>query len=182
MTLYEEIKNMISKGYALKAIQGPGMKLYTPANLTGIQVKVNNRYHLVSIVSMIAPSPDWFVGIHDADFCDANTSMWIENPTYSSLLWDSGTDDGVTFKSPDKKTEPPVKIFQITKNTPNTPFNGPNPIPPLAMMKFKKVSEGMMTTTEMPTGTKKTTAASKASGLTMTHVTFILTLIGYSMV
>ena len=180
MPLYQEIMNMITKKYAYMAVQGPKGQLSSPGNLTGIQVKVNNHYHLVSIVTMIAPSPDWFVGIHDKDFCDSNSGMWLENPSYDLLLWDSGTDDGTTFKSPNAKTDPAVNIFQITKDTPNTPFMGVNPIPTLAVMKFKKVSEEMMMmTTQAPTtGEYEMTTTSKASGLTMTHVTLVLTLIG----
>ena len=179
MALYNEIKAMITKKYAYKAVQGPKMPLHTPGNLTNIQVNVNYKYHLVSIVSMIAPSPDWFLGIYDEDFCDAAKGQWKPYITKDLQPWDAGTDSGVTFLSPDAATNPPVNIFLITKDTPNTPFMGANNIPKLAVMKFKKVAEGGMTTQGPST---MATAGSKASGLTMSNVTLVIFLLcGYLM-
>lgn len=175
-TLYNEIKAMIVKKFAYMAVQGPQVGLDSTGNWTGIQVKVNFHYHLVSIVSMMAPSPDWLVGIYNEDFCDANKAEWKDYLSYDLQPWDSGTDDGVTFDSINNATTPPVNIFLITKDTADAPFKSANPIPKIAVMKFKKVAEGVMTTQ------KPAVTTGKASGLTLNHVTFvILVLAGYLM-
>ena len=68
--LYNEIRGQMKTGNAFKAINGHWVR--SPGNLTGLEVSVNHLYPLVSIISMIAPSPDWFVGIHDVNLCEVN--------------------------------------------------------------------------------------------------------------
>ena len=41
-------------------------------------VEVTTDYPLVSAVSMIAPSPDWFVGVRDYSLCNTTTGKWVD--------------------------------------------------------------------------------------------------------
>jgi hypothetical protein len=39
-------------------------------------IEVNSQYPLVSFITMIAPSPDWFLGVHDLNLCNTATGEW----------------------------------------------------------------------------------------------------------
>jgi len=64
-----------------------------------------------SAISMVAPSPDWFVGIHDLELCKFGS--WVPFFTTDLLAHDGGTDSGVTYAAPNLATTPPTKIFFI---------------------------------------------------------------------
>ena len=78
-------------------------------------VEVNTDYPLVSAISMIAPSPDWFVGVRDYSLCDATTGKWIDKIVKHLPLYDSGTDKAKTFAHTNTPNNPHVPIFLITK-------------------------------------------------------------------
>ena len=72
-----------------------------------------DRYHpLVSALSMIAPSPDWIVGVDSLPLC--NGSQWLQKVQVPLYPWDAGTDSGLTFTSPNSVTSPPEPIARIT--------------------------------------------------------------------
>lgn len=58
--------------------------------------RVDKRHHLVSLVSMIFPSPDWIVGVSGLELCARNGS-WIESRVLNLYPWDAGTDSGPTY-------------------------------------------------------------------------------------
>ena len=58
----------------------------------------------VSIVSMLAPSPDWFVGASDLPLCV--DGKWRDEVAVDLVVFDAGTDSGATFTSPDQDTQP----------------------------------------------------------------------------
>ena len=69
------------------------------------------------VVSMIAPSPDWFVGVHGLLLVDAD-GEWVDSLTIELLASDSGTDDGPNFTSPNDDSDPAVPIFQNADTPP----------------------------------------------------------------
>ena len=112
---------------------------------TGIKVEVTADYPMVSVISMIAPSPDWFVGTHSRNLC--NGGMWMDYLNITSLPpWDAGTDDGEMFNSNDTESNPPENITMITRETMGTPFMGPNEIATLGMLMFKRVKKPTVST------------------------------------
>jgi hypothetical protein len=64
---------------------------------SSLQFKVNANFPIVSAVSMLASSPDWFIGIHNVNLYENN--QWIERLGFDLKLYDSGTDTGTTFTS-----------------------------------------------------------------------------------
>jgi len=64
-----------------------------------VQFKANTSHPLVSAISMIAPSPDWFVGIRDINLYE--NDEWAEKLTFDLVLYDAGTDAGTQFTSAD---------------------------------------------------------------------------------
>lgn len=68
-------------------------------NITGktfAVFRVDSIHHLVSFVSMISPSPDWFVGIASLELCQTDCT-WIENKVVDLYPWDAGTDKGTNY-------------------------------------------------------------------------------------
>lgn len=78
------------------------------------------QHHLVSLVSMIYPSPDWFVGVSGLELCLPNGS-WVEQKILNLYPVDAGTDAGPTYISPDQPTIPKEAIRRIRPNYPNDP-------------------------------------------------------------
>ncbi len=63
--------------------------------------------HRISLVSMLAPSPDWFVGFDLATFVD---DQWIDSVTMPLGNYDAGTDSGSGFTSGNADTNPAQPI------------------------------------------------------------------------
>lgn len=69
---------------------------------------------------MIDPSPDWIVGVSSLELCLKNCS-WIETQIINLYPWDVGTDDGVTYISPNQPSTPRKRIKRIRQNSSNDP-------------------------------------------------------------
>jgi hypothetical protein len=67
-------------------------------------VRVDERHPLVSLVAMVAPSPDWFTGASNVNL--AENGQWVTSRTLELNAYDSGGDDGATYKAPDRDTDP----------------------------------------------------------------------------
>jgi hypothetical protein len=68
-------------------------------------------FPLVTLVSMIAPSPDWFVGVDGLNMIE--NGQWVTNKTVSLYGRDAGTDSGSTFTAPDEVTSPRAVVTQF---------------------------------------------------------------------
>ncbi|XP_042863867.1 spondin-1-like isoform X1 [Penaeus japonicus] len=82
--------------------------------------RVDNRHHLMSLVSMLGPSPDWIVGVSALELCLRNGS-WLNEKTLNLYPWDAGTDSGATYEAANAPTIPREKIRRITTSYPNDP-------------------------------------------------------------
>ena len=74
--------------------------------------------HLVSIVSMLGPSPDWIVGVSALEMCLANCT-WLDKKELFLYPWDAGVDSGISYESPDHPTEPQEPIARKGVLNPN---------------------------------------------------------------
>ena len=87
----------------------------TPGGYKSTKIMVQNMYSMVSLITMIAPSPDWFVGVDSYDLCGMNG--WKEKVTMDLLPWDAGTEDGLTYKLDNTETNPVDVIMRITTDS-----------------------------------------------------------------
>ena len=90
---------------------------------------VSEDHPRVTLVTMVAPSPDWFVGV--AGLPLAERGEWLLRKEVPLGPWDAGTDSGTTFDSPDQETSPRQPIHPIT----GFPFAG---TPPLGRFVFER--------------------------------------------
>jgi hypothetical protein len=103
-----EVQAAISAGTAQRILRGDAIG--SPAS-TSFQFDISAEFPLVTLVTMVAPSPDWFAGVSGLSLLEG--SAWIDERTESLIPWDAGTDSGDTFTSPDLPTSPRVAIFRI---------------------------------------------------------------------
>jgi hypothetical protein len=80
---------------------------------------VNKDFPLLTLLSMIAPSPDWYIGVNSIKLTD-DDSNWKSSISLDLFGYDSGTDDGNNYSSTNAATNP----FQDISNLKNiAPFN-----------------------------------------------------------
>ena len=151
-TLVSEINAKIAEEKAGKLILPGGDQLGPEVERTGIHVEVTANFSKVSLITMLAPSPDWFIGINSVDLC--NSSKWRESFNITMLPpYDAGTEDGTGFSPDNNATDPHVNIFRITNDTVGA-FHSPNPIPSLGEFRF-------VVETDEPTQATEATEATK---------------------
>jgi len=66
----------------------------------------------ITLLSMIAPSPDWFVGVFGLPLLDAE-GEWVEDLTVDLHPWDAGTEEGDDFSFDNAATVPPGAITSL---------------------------------------------------------------------
>ncbi|MEE9368331.1 MAG: spondin domain-containing protein [Pontiella sp.] len=108
--LSAEVSSAITAGNAQYILNGGGLG-NSPGSIQ-MSFDISQDYPRVSLVTMIAPSPDWFVGVHDLNLF-ANGD-WAELVTVSLLPYDAGTDDGTSYESANADSSPQQPIQTIT--------------------------------------------------------------------
>ncbi|XP_068145592.1 spondin-1 [Drosophila tropicalis] len=108
------------------------------------KVFVDSNHSLVSLMTRIVPSPDWFIGVDSFELCVGGT--WIDTITVELDPLDAGTDNGFTFTAPNWPTAPQGVIYRITSRYPGHPagsFYYPKSkrLPPIATFQFIKLKE-----------------------------------------
>ena len=103
-----------------------------------MDIHVDEDRSLVSVITMIFPSPDWFLGISNVDLCDPKTGKWKEEYSRNLLPYDSGTDDGTSFESGNEPSDPRGNITLISKDD-DTNFKTNSTIRRLGTFTFTKV-------------------------------------------
>ena len=90
-------------------------------------VHVDTKFHFVSLITMVFPSPDWFLGVYNIDLCVSDTANWIKKRTVNLYIWDAGTDSGKNFTAKDYPTDPTEYITLIMRSDdPYTSFSLPS--------------------------------------------------------
>ena len=75
-------------------------------------VEVTTDYPRVTLVTMIAPSPDWFVGVSGLSLLDASGN-WLPSHEVKLYPWDAGTENGDEFSLSNPATSPQGVITSI---------------------------------------------------------------------
>ena len=120
--LRNEIYEAMDAGDAFYLIQGDGIG-DLPGEVTHNFV-VSGAYPLLTFVTMIAPSPDWFIGVGGLDLCEG--LFWRASVELDIYAYDAGTDGGADYQSDDTPLEPYQPISMLT----DAPFNtGPGATP-----------------------------------------------------
>ncbi len=108
-SLKSEIEGKVSEGSVDQFLVASG-PFDSPGN-TSISFTAGDPCSLLSLTSMIAPSPDWFVGIADLDLYEGDS--WLESQTITLYAWDAGTDSGTGYESSNAAETDPKAIAKF---------------------------------------------------------------------
>jgi len=111
----DEVNTAITNNTADQVIIGPDLFFNAGSNrtITIANITVNKDFPLVSLLSMIAPSPDWFVGASNVSLLDASGN-WIPEITMDLFPYDAGTEEGTGYSINNPATSPIENITDIT--------------------------------------------------------------------
>jgi hypothetical protein len=130
--LTSEVNAAITAGTTASLLSGSGIS--TPDQTT-LEFDLTTDHPLVSLVCMVAPSPDWFVGVHGMSLFE--NGRWLETRTIALDSYDAGTDSGLSYRSPNEVTNPPVGISRLT----GAPLDVEGQIRPLGTFTFQRLRE-----------------------------------------
>ena len=123
----------ITAGTAASTIDGGGIA--QSPGLVSVEFEVTRDHPLVTVTSMVAPSPDWFIGFRDIALFKGID--FIESLTIEPLVYDSGTDSGPLFTSGDIETQPAATISLLSSDAGDTDFV--NGMPSLGLFFIEKL-------------------------------------------
>lgn len=121
--LISEVNELIADGLAESVLSGGGIR--RSPGVTSMVIEVSSQYPAVSLVSMLAPSPDWFVGVNSLNLRNGN--RWVNRRVVDLVLYDAGTDNGARFTSADSDTVPQERIEKLSSRSQDTDFNNGRP-------------------------------------------------------
>ncbi len=118
-SLRDEVEAAIAAGSAGRLITG--LAIDSPGTAMS-SFRVSEVFPVATVVAMIAPSPDWFIGVDGVDLYVGDT--WVDELVVELYAWDAGTDSGGDFGSPNQDTDPQQPITLITSG----PLGGAAPM------------------------------------------------------
>ncbi len=124
--IMSEVQAAVLAGTAGQVVFGNGALGVDSVSAIAI---VTDEFPLLSLTTMIAPSPDWFVGVHGVNLLE--NEVWQDNLVVDLLAYDSGTDSGPDFTGPNQNTNPQEPISLITGG----PFTGADPLGTFTFMR-----------------------------------------------
>ena len=127
-----EIEAAIAAGQAQRVLVGDGIDR-SPDRVT-LDFEISRDFSRVTLVSMLAPSPDWFVGVSGLDLIE--NGDWAAEKVVVLQPWDAGTDSGLTFSSADVRTSPPEPIHLIGTG----PLLVGASVPPVGTFTFRRLN------------------------------------------
>ena len=113
--------------------------LFNLPNSTSREIEFTEENTNISLISMIAPSPDWFVGLTNISLKENDT--WIDNLVIDLHPYDAGTENGTQFTLNNLPTLPQQRI-RLLSNT-ESPFLLASPV-------IGQISFELMTKIEPP--------------------------------
>ena len=77
-----------------------------------VDIVVTTAHPLVTLLTMIAPSPDWFVGVSGLSLLNAQ-NQWLSQQQVDLFPYDAGTEEGTEFSLTNAATSPQGTITNI---------------------------------------------------------------------
>jgi hypothetical protein len=113
---FNEVDAAITSGDANQWLQQP----FNPNNAMGtstlMNITVSEDYPLLTLVTMIAPSPDWFAGVHGVSLRSGGN--WETNLTIDLFPYDAGTEEGTNYDTSNPDTIPQDEITSLMNVAP----------------------------------------------------------------
>ncbi len=126
-----EIAAAQAAGQAETLIRGGGLSP-SPGTET-VEFDITTAFPYLTLVTMVAPSPDWFVGVSALPLI-AN-GEWLNEVVIALSPWDAGTDSGTTYESDNADMVPQAPISPL--QTAPVVVNGS--VPPFGRFIFRRL-------------------------------------------
>lgn len=108
-TLATEIERQVEAGSAERVILCGGINP-SPGRLQ-ITLPANSAFSHLTLVTMIAPSPDWFIGVSALPL--QHNGAWVDQLSVDLYAYDAGSDDGITYTAANSDSVPKQFISPI---------------------------------------------------------------------
>lgn len=135
-----EVQAAIDAGNAFSGIYE---KKYTPEILPGpgsrtTTFQIRDQFPLVTLVTMLGPSPDWFVGVSGLALYENNA--WIDQLDVNLALYDGGTRSDITPHMGGTLSDPVQPISLITYDNSTGNYIATNTPHYVGSFSFQKVT------------------------------------------
>lgn len=130
--LDDEIRVAVTAGRAGNLILGDQLR-QSPGSLSE-DFEVTLAFPHVTLVTMVAPSPDWFLGVYDLPLVAAD-GRWRDEAVSDLRPWDAGTDSGSSYESPDEDTMPQAPIAPLQ----GPPVSAGGSVAPFGRFVFRRI-------------------------------------------
>ena len=137
-TLANEVR--AAEPNALSVLQGSDGSIGPTGSSTINGVTLTTGHPRVTLLTMVAPSPDWFVGVSGLSLRNAADDGWQPSLTVDLFPYDAGTEEGTEFSLSNPATSPKGTITSI-KGT------GKFSNEPIATLTFDFLAAPVITTT-----------------------------------
>lgn len=108
-TLEKELQALKTAGSVDTIIKGANT--IPPAGSLTLEVEVHKNHSLVSLISMINPSPDWFVAIKDVSLFNTERNKWIYDKKIDLIAYDAGVIEGIDYTEAIRKEESTITLI-----------------------------------------------------------------------
>ncbi|MBL4662436.1 MAG: spondin domain-containing protein [Flavobacteriaceae bacterium] len=113
---YSEVDAAITANFANALVDGDGLAS-AGGQINIDEIITTEDYPLLTLLSMIAPSPDWMIAINSISLIDGNGD-WIDEINIDLYPYDAGTDNGIDYTSGDSNTNPKEPISSLQGTAP----------------------------------------------------------------
>ena len=122
-TLCREIEAEADRGGSGPCLMSAEASFQSPGSVS-FSFEADAERPSLTLVSMIAPSPDWFVGVNGIRLLEED-GCWRERIELELVGYDAGTDSGATFTARDADVtphEPIALIRELPADVRENPF------------------------------------------------------------
>ena len=123
-TFQSEVNAAIGNGDADQWLQAGFSPFAANGVATLSSIEVSEDFPLLTLATMIAPSPDWFSGVDSYSLLDGSGD-WKDGITINVFPYDAGTEEGNGYSINNNASNPHVPIFARTGMI---PFGTPTPV------------------------------------------------------
>lgn len=130
--LLTDVDTLICQGKALARLSAAAPP---PTGYRTLTFSANTNFPLLSFASMLAPTPDWFTGVHDLALY--RQGAWVKDTTIQLYGYDAGTKDGDVFSYNQPATSPKQNIQRLDFSNASVLFKGL--VLPIAELRLQKM-------------------------------------------
>ncbi len=110
-TFYNTVAMSINNGNSEQYIDGSALYLSNGSSLEINNLQISETFSLLTLLSMIAPSPDWMIFINSLELRDS--SGWKSFIRLDLFAYDAGTEEGEMYIMNNVETVPQEKISSL---------------------------------------------------------------------